>query len=199
MKKLFAILLTFAILSSSLIFAQEAKTLFISPNNDGIQDELVIPLSINEKRYISEWSLVILNSEGTAVRTIGNKEKRPEELTVKSFFEGLFAKKEGVVVPESVMWNGVLDSGEVAPDGTYFYYVTATDDNGNIGKTELFEITVDNTEPKVEVVPPAESSKIFGAERSGRRPGREPVRYRYPGRESDHRPGRGPGGPPRRL
>ena len=63
MKKLFAILLTFAILSSSLIFAQEAKTLFISPNNDGIQDELVIPLSINEKRYISEWSLVILNSD----------------------------------------------------------------------------------------------------------------------------------------
>ena len=162
MKKLFAILLTFAILSSSLIFAQEAKTLFISPNNDGIQDELVIPLSINEKRYISEWSLVILNSDGTAVRTIGNKEKRPEELTVKSFFESLFAKKEGVVVPESVMWNGVLDSGEVAPDGTYFYYVTATDDNGNIGKTELFEITVDNTEPKVDVVPPAESSKIFG-------------------------------------
>ena len=138
MKKLFAFLLSFAILSSSLIFAQEAKTLFISPNNDGVQDELVIPLSINEKRYISEWSLVILNSEGTAVRTIGNKEKRPEELTVKSFFESLFSKKEGVVVPESVMWNGVLDSGEVAPDGTYFYYVTATDDNVNIGKTELF-------------------------------------------------------------
>ena len=158
MKKILFSLMFFVIICSSSIFSQEAKTLFISPNNDGIQDELVIPLSISEKRYISEWNLIILDSEGNTVRTIGNKEKRPETITVKNFFQSLFAKKEGVAVPESVMWNGILDSGEVASDGKYFYYVTATDDNGNVGKTSLYEITVDNTEPAVEIVPPAESS-----------------------------------------
>ena len=145
-----------------MFFAQDAKTLFISPNNDGIQDELVIPLSINEKRYIVEWSLVIQDAEGNVVRTIGNKEKRPEKITFKNFFQSLVAKEEGVVIPESVMWNGILDSGEVASDRTYYYYVTATDDNGNVGKSPLYEITVDNTEPAVEIVPPSESSKIFG-------------------------------------
>lgn len=166
MKKILMSIFGLLILTSTLIFAasenQVEKTLFISPNNDGVQDELVIPLSISEKRYVSEWNLIIINSEGNVVRTIGNKEKRPEELSFKNFFQGLFAKKEGVIVPESVMWNGILDSGEVAPDGKYFYYVTATDDNGNIGKTPLYEITVDNTEPSVEVVSPSESSKIFG-------------------------------------
>lgn len=162
MKKSFLCFLFLTIVCCSSIFAQDSKYLFISPNNDGVQDELVIPLSIDEKRYVSEWSLIILDSEGNAVRTIGNKEKRPETLTVKTFFQSLFAKKEGVVVPESVTWNGILDSGEVATDGKYFYYVTATDDNGNVGKTKLYEITVDNTEPAVEVVPPSESSKIFG-------------------------------------
>lgn len=162
MKKSFFSLLFLTIFCSSMIFSQEAKTLFISPNNDGIQDELIIPLSISEKRYIVEWSLIILDSEGNVVRTIGNKEKRPENITVKNFFQSLFAKKEGVTIPESVMWNGILDSGEVASDGKYFYYVTATDDNGNVGKTPVYEITVDNTEPSVEVVPPSESSKIFG-------------------------------------
>lgn len=162
MKKILFSIMFFVIICSSSIFSQEAKTLFISPNNDGIQDELVIPLSISEKRYISEWNLIILDSDGNTVRTIGNKEKRPETITVKNFFQSLFAKKEGVAVPESVMWNGILDSGEVASDGKYFYYVTATDDNGNVGKTPLYEITVDNTEPAVEIVPPAESSKIFG-------------------------------------
>lgn len=162
MKKSFFSLLFFTFFCSSMIFSQEAKTLFISPNNDGIQDELVIPLSISEKRYIVEWNLIILDSEGKVVRTIGNKEKRPENITVKNFFQSLFAKKEGVTIPESVMWNGILDSGEVASDGKYFYYVTATDDNGNLGKTPVYEITVDNTEPAVEVTPPSESSKIFG-------------------------------------
>ena len=149
-------------LFNTVMFAQQDQILFISPNNDGIQDELVIPLSISEKRYISEWTLVILDSNNNPVRTIGNKEKRPEELTVKNFFQGLFSKKEGVTIPESILWNGILDSGEVAADGKYYYYVTATDDNGNIGKTPLYEITVDNTEPSVKIVPPSESSKIFG-------------------------------------
>ena len=162
MKKSILSFLFFTFVCSSMFFAQDAKTLFISPNNDGIQDELIIPLSINEKRYIVEWSLVIQDAEGNVVRTIGNKEKRPEKITFKSFFQGLVAKKEGVVIPESVMWNGILDSGEVASDRTYYYYVTATDDNGNVGKSPLYEITVDNTEPAVEIVPPSESSKIFG-------------------------------------
>ena len=162
MKKSILSFLFFTFVCSSMFFAQDAKTLFISPNNDGIQDELVIPLSINEKRYIVEWSLVIQDAEGNVVRTIGNKEKRPEKITFKNFFQSLVAKEEGVVIPESVMWNGILDSGEVASDRTYYYYVTATDDNGNVGKSPLYEITVDNTEPAVEIVPPSESSKIFG-------------------------------------
>lgn len=145
------------------VFAQTPKTLYISPNNDGIQDELVIPLRISEKRYISEWSLVITDSDGTPVRTIGNKEKRPEKMTFKSFFQQLFAKKEGVAVPDTVMWNGVMDSGEIAPDGTYYYYVTAADDNGNIGTTEKFPITVDNSEPAITIEQPSEAAKIFGA------------------------------------
>ena len=62
MKKSFFSFIFLTLLCCSQIFAQEAKTLFISPNNDGIQDELVIPLSISEKRYIVEWNLVILYS-----------------------------------------------------------------------------------------------------------------------------------------
>ena len=29
-----------------------AKEKYISPNNDGVQDELVIPLHISDKRYV---------------------------------------------------------------------------------------------------------------------------------------------------
>ncbi len=144
-------------------FAASSRPLYISPNNDGIQDELIIPLAINEKRYVSEWALVITDESGAVVRTIGNKEKRPEKMDFKLFFKQLFSKKEGVAIPSEIVWNGVLDSGETAPDGVYHYYIKAVDDNGNEGTSKTFTITVDNTDPVVEIAKIPDSSKIFGA------------------------------------
>ncbi len=154
-----------AILCSALLslHAQTApRPQYISPNNDGVQDELVIPLSISDRSYISEWALIITDDSGKTVRTIGNKEKRPEKLTFSTFLSQLFAPKEGVTIPDSVVWNGILDSGETAPDGVYHYYVTASDDRGNRAKTKSYTITVDNTEPYVEVRQLPEEEKIFG-------------------------------------
>ncbi len=146
------------------LFAQRAPSgpVYISPNNDGVQDELIIPLSIQDTRYISEWALVIEDGTGNIVRTVGNKVALPESLTFRSFFQRLFSPKQGVVIPESVTWNGILDSGEVAPDGTYSYYVRASDDNGNESRTSSYEVIVDNTEPTVTIEQPSAAEKIFG-------------------------------------
>ena len=133
---------------------------YISPNNDGIQDELVIPLNISDKRYIQGWSLVIMDSNHQVVRTIENKVALPEKVGFKSFFKQLVTPKQGVVVPESVSWNGAMNNGETAPDGTYFYYLTATDDNGNKGQTKEYEVVVDTLAPDVELAQPGD--KIFG-------------------------------------
>ena len=51
---------------------------YISPNNDGILDELLVNFNIDSKAknsttgYITAWNLRILNSKGEIVRTIGN-------------------------------------------------------------------------------------------------------------------------------
>ena len=137
-----------------------AEPKYISPNNDGVQDELVIPMKISDKRYVQGWSLVILDSNHNVVRTIGNKIARPAKMTFKAFFKQLFTPKQGVAVPENVIWNGAMNNGETAPDGTYYYYITATDDNGNSGKTKEYEVVVDTVAPDVELLQP--SDKIFG-------------------------------------
>lgn len=145
------------------LFSQVRETLYISPNNDGVQDELTIPLAIQEKRYVSEWSFVVTDEEGTIVRTIGNKVALPEKLTFTTFFKQLFSPKEGVLVPESILWNGIMDSGETAADGSYHYYVTASDDNGNVSKTPSYTVVIDNTAPAVELTQPSVVAKTFGA------------------------------------
>ena len=94
-KKLILSLLIFC-LSISFVVAQESiennvssRTDYISPNNDGVQDELVVPLDIKDKRYISEWSFIITDKNGNILRTIGNKHKRAD--TATDVFKNLFA------------------------------------------------------------------------------------------------------------
>lgn len=151
---------------SSILFAQKSgektkrKERYFSPNNDGVLDEFVIPLKISDKRYVTSWQLIITDEGGNIVRTIGNKVALPSKLSFKGFFKQLGAIKAGVEVPSSVSWNGAMDNGETAPDGTYFYYFVAVDDNGNEGKTDSYPVVIDTVPPMVALKQPAD--KIFG-------------------------------------
>ena len=151
---LVSVLLT---LCSSLFFAAPR---YISPNNDGVKDNLEIKLSISDKRYIQGWSLVILDANKNPVRTIENKVALPEKIGIKSLFKQIVTPKKGVDVPEVVVWNGAMNNGETAPDGLYYYYITATDDNGNTAKTTEREVIVDTVAPEIDLTQP--SDKIFG-------------------------------------
>lgn len=148
-----------AILSAGIVYA-DYPVVYMSPNNDGVKDNLSIPLKIKEKRYIKEWSLNIFNEKGTLVRTIGNKVALPEDITVKGFFNALTTPKSGVEVPSNVIWNGIMEDGAVAPDGLYYYQFTASDDNGNTATTSKLKVIVDSTAPSVNLTEP--SDKSFG-------------------------------------
>ena len=146
---------------SAAVFAEKGPV-YISPNNDGVQDILEVPLKVKEKRYIKDWSFVISDEVGNVVRTIGNKEKREDKVTFKGFFKALFTPKSGVTVPATLTWNGIMDNGQVAPDGTYYYTFTATDDNNNSATTKPLAVIVDNTPPEIELLQPSAADKIFG-------------------------------------
>ncbi len=161
MKKTLATLTLTAALTAGFAFAEKG-TVYISPNFDGVQDYLEVPLQIKERRYVTEWSFIITDESGKVVRTIGNKDPRPNRITFKSFFKSLVSAKQGVEIPSSVVWNGMLDDGSVAPDGTYYYSFTATDDNGNSASTKKLCVVVDNTAPEVELTQPSQDNKIFG-------------------------------------
>ncbi len=153
-------IITFSFALAALCTNISAKTRYISPNNDGIQDELEIPIRISDKRYVQAWSLIILDEDRNIIRTIENKVSLPEKIGFKSFFKQLVTPKEGVPIPSSVTWNGAMNNGETAPDGLYYYYLTATDDNGNVGKTKEYKVVVDTVSPHVTITQPAD--KTFG-------------------------------------
>ncbi len=141
--------------------------IYLSPNNDGVQDALAFNLSIDESRYIKGYEFIVENRQGEAVRTILNKETRPEKRTTRTFFQNLFKSKSGIQVPETLRWDGTTDSGEKAPDGLYSFYIRSWDDNENYGTSEKYSVYVDTQPPVVEIEKAAESERIFSPNNDG--------------------------------
>ena len=127
---------------------------YISPNFDGVKDDLVLDLAISDARFVKGYRFVIQDSLGTAVRTILNKEDRPENRDLKGIMSRIAYVKKGITVPPTVRWDGKTDAGAVAADGTYTWFVEAWDDNDNVGRSGVGKLTVDNTPPSVTLSTP---------------------------------------------
>ena len=140
---------------------------YISPNNDGVKDSLEFPIKISDRRYLKEYEFVVTDEAGTPIRTIRNKEKRPEIRSVRTFFKNLFSKKKGVEVPETIRWDGNTDDGDVAPDGLYQFHLRAVDDNGNSSRSDTYTVYIDNTPPEVKIVEKAAGERIFSPNNDG--------------------------------
>ncbi|MCL2008207.1 MAG: OmpA family protein [Treponema sp.] len=142
---------------------------WISPNNDGILDYLEFPISIIDERYVMEWTFEISDEGGAVVRTLRNREIRPETQGVQNIIQRLLAVKSGVEVPPSLRWDGSLDSGGIAGDGRYSFIITAMDDSGNTSRTGPFEVNVRNTPPNIVLEPFTGDLNIFAPGGTGGR------------------------------
>jgi outer membrane protein OmpA-like peptidoglycan-associated protein/flagellar hook assembly protein FlgD len=155
---------------------------YISPNNDGIKDDLTFPINISDSRYLTGFAFIIRNSHGDVVREIRNKEKRIENQGFSGFFDRLFSKDSGIEIPEEFRWDGFNnDAGPVA-DGLYYFSVEAWDDNGNIGSSDSYAIVVDTVIPELKLKQPDESKKIFSPNGDGNK---DIVRIEQTGSDED--------------
>jgi outer membrane protein OmpA-like peptidoglycan-associated protein/flagellar hook assembly protein FlgD len=131
---------------------------YISPNYDGKQDFLVFKTEVEDKSAIKGWKLQILNSSDDLVKEYRMSERDIDEgLTLKGFFMKIWQKKESMVVPESVLWDGTDYTRKIVPDGKYTYSFTAWDERDNISAAKTGTVYVDNTPPEALV----ESDTLF--------------------------------------
>jgi flagellar motor protein MotB/flagellar hook assembly protein FlgD len=134
---------------------------YVSPNSDGLNDEIVLPLAIRDERYVMGYSLKILDDKGTLVREIQNKESRPENTGFKQLMSQLAYSKKGVQVPKEVKWDGRTDAGTIAPDGVYKVLIESFDDNGNRGESASYKLAIDSTAPAVALAAPKDPNGLI--------------------------------------
>ncbi|MEX2444411.1 MAG: FlgD immunoglobulin-like domain containing protein [Alkalispirochaeta sp.] len=129
-------------------------TRYISPNNDGISDELLLPIHIEDERYVTGWALEVHDDQDRLVRRIENSEQRPENEGFRNIIDRLLYVKQGVAIPREIRWNGRTEDGTVAEDGAYTFVVRAHDDNENLGEAGPYTVVVDATVPETEITEP---------------------------------------------
>jgi len=93
------------------------EPMYFSPNYDGRADYLEFPLLIVDDNYVTGWQVEIKDEQGNLVRHIENKEQRFESFNFRDFFNRIFAVKKQVDVPPVFIWDGINESGSLAPDG----------------------------------------------------------------------------------
>ena len=140
---------------------------YISPNFDGIQDELIIPFTINDERYLKGYSLIIKSGEGYIEKEIYNKDERPENESIKNLFARLVSAKEGTPVPETFRWDGKADTGEMVSDGSYAFEILFWDDNRNFTEPFTGTFIIDTEPPAVKLEPIEGTDLIFSPDGDG--------------------------------
>ncbi|MHB9152758.1 MAG: FlgD immunoglobulin-like domain containing protein [Spirochaetales bacterium] len=119
--------------------------IFISPNGDGVQDTLEIPVSISDERYVAGWKMTVEDkSSGKVLKTFGASNDRADSISglIAAPGRAFLYTKKSVEVPSSLVWDGRDDQGNIVPDDSYTISIRAWDDNGNQNLDYLSCMTV---------------------------------------------------------
>jgi len=136
-------------------------TAYFSPNNDGKADTLEVPINITDQSYVASWSVEIKDDKGNVVRVIENKEQRFESFNMKEFFRRITTSKKQIDIPHAIVWDGLRSTGDLAPDGTYTFTVTSTDELGNKAVTPEYQTVIRNRPPEIAINPISDAQRIF--------------------------------------
>ena len=125
-----------------------------SPNLDGVQDDLVLPIRITDEGLVAGYRLTIEDADGVVVREIRNQDWRPESGGLQQALGRLLETRSAINIPETLRWDGRAATAQVVPDGTYYYSLEAWDDRGNYAVSPRRAVVIDITPPVVEVQVP---------------------------------------------
>jgi len=127
------------------------EEIYISPRNqDGIQDEVVLPLDIPELSglRIAGYEVQVLAEDGSGVYSYGEQKYRE-----RGAFSRL-GRPATVSPPDDIRWDGRDYDGEWVEDGNYTLRVSAWDYDDNRGASPEVRVIVDNTPPSAVVSAP---------------------------------------------
>lgn len=113
------------------------KEMYISPESSpGASDTLDALVEFSGRGKIHRFEFIVADEKGNKIYTYTKESEEPDK---------------GLELPEKFVWGGLDNNAEQVPEETYSYYVTVLLKNGTELMTDMYQVTVDNTPPVVEV------------------------------------------------
>ncbi len=106
--------------------AIDLETAAFSPNDDGVQDEMLFPVTIGEPESLVGWRAEVLDLQGDVVRTMVEMSSAPNPLR----------------------FDGRGEDGKVLNEGTYTLLFSGLYENGSTGVVESEPFELDVTAPQ---------------------------------------------------
>lgn len=133
---------------------EKDNVIYLSPNNDNINDYLSLAVELEDSSMVREWKFKVMDETGKVVYNRGDAITK-DQFSLGSF-KNILRKKRGALIPAGVLWPGVDEEGKVLPDGRYTYQIIATDFKGNEAvmgtqvSPESQTMIIDTKAPKLE-------------------------------------------------
>jgi len=125
---------------------------YFSPNHDGVNDQAKFNLNIDDNTMVFGWKLEITDENGIPVKSyIAQDVRKIRHMTLGKYLKRIFAKKEEVEIPQLIEWNGEDVEGNLVEDGTYYYSLSAWDENNNKIVTQRESLVMDTMVPLVQI------------------------------------------------
>jgi len=110
---------------------------YISPeSSEGVSDILEVSVDFSGKAKIRSYTFRVADTEGKTIREYHIESEDPEK---------------SVELPEQINWRGVDSANDYVPEGTYDYYLSVALEDGKKLTSDLYQVTVDNTPPDLEI------------------------------------------------
>lgn len=139
----------------------------ISPNHDGSKDYVLFNLSVEDRSRIKGWKLQITDAGSQIIKDYSISEREiTDRLSAKEFLKRLFLKRESMVVPDKIIWDGTDVRGKIVPDGKYTFSFNAWDEKDNVAVSKTGTIIVDNTPPDIIL---DKGEELFSPNKDGRK------------------------------
>lgn len=131
---------------------------YISPNGDGVQDELVLAPVLTEDATLAvkSFQLTVFGTSGDVSGRVvwTRRDVQPEN---RGFIGDLFGVGEEprVEIPDTLTWDGsflssdVAPDGATAPDGEYIYQITIMDESRATFSSPPMSVMVDRIAPRI--------------------------------------------------
>ena len=129
-------------------------TQYISPNDDGVQDEATIEFEVtvyvkSEEGYVPEYGISLSDVDGNTIRQVVQREDSDV-----GWFMRLFRSFQAFTLKKSISWDGKDADGNVVADGTYsadMWVVAASNQRTDL---KIDDFVVDTGIPGVTITEP---------------------------------------------